>query len=73
MVRERGACPACILRLGGVIDRDRFGARGGELERIGRPDSSSRRQIGSLALAFTSFTRPAERSAYSPLSARWRP
>ena len=36
-VRERGAFIACILRLGGVIDRDRFGARGGELERIGRP------------------------------------
>ncbi len=37
MLRERGAFLACILRLGGVIDRDRFGARGGELERIGRP------------------------------------
>ena len=36
MVPERGACLAFILRLGGVIDRDRFGARGGELERIER-------------------------------------
>ena len=36
-VRERVAFPAWILGLGGVIDRDRFGARGGELERIGRP------------------------------------
>ena len=37
MLRERVALLACILRLGGVIDRDRFGARGGELERIGCP------------------------------------
>jgi hypothetical protein len=36
-VRERVAILARNLRLGGFIDRDRFGARGGELERIGRP------------------------------------
>ena len=36
-VRERVALLARIPRLGGVIDRDGFGARGGELERIGRP------------------------------------
>jgi hypothetical protein len=36
-VRERVAFLACILRLWAVIDRDRFGARGGEFERIGRP------------------------------------
>jgi hypothetical protein len=67
----------CILRLCGVIDRDRFGARGRELERIGRPDSSSRRQTRSLALALTSFTKPAEISLLAAFCAigaleRWR-
>jgi hypothetical protein len=34
-VRERGAFPACILRLGGVIDRDRFGTGGGGIDTYG--------------------------------------
>ena len=63
-VRERGkslSSPASSQARRRVIGRDRFGARGGELERIGTPlNSSSRRQIGSLALALTSFTKPAE-------------
>jgi len=37
MVRERVAFLARILGRDGVIDRDRFGARGGELERVGCP------------------------------------
>ena len=50
MLRERDACLACILRLGGVIDRDRFGPRGGELERIGRPLVPSPDRITGLGL-----------------------
>jgi hypothetical protein len=49
-VRERSAFLACILRLGGVIDRDRFGARGGELERIGRPLVPSPDRVTGLGL-----------------------
>jgi hypothetical protein len=59
-IRKRVAFLARNLGFSGVINRDCFGARGGELERIGGPRLPSRRQIGSLALASTSFAKPAE-------------
>jgi hypothetical protein len=45
MVRERGAFPACIRRLGGVIDRDRFGTAGGEPDTLWSKMSKKQKNI----------------------------
>jgi hypothetical protein len=42
---ERGAFPACILRLGGIIDRDRFGTGGGELDTLWSKMSKKQKNI----------------------------
>ncbi len=43
-VRERVAFLARILGRDSVINRNRFGARGGELERVGRPSTALSRR-----------------------------